>query len=129
MKNLKKLTFFLLICSLGLFPAHSIAGTQSKKTIETELVCKDKIKLIGFPNILESIAHMRTIIQWSNRVKKKYDEDFAQWHNAQSKSVKCKKEGSSQYFTCSLTAIPCAHKEIKPENDVKNKADLKTKGP
>ncbi|MBO6549222.1 MAG: hypothetical protein JJ964_06325 [Rhizobiales bacterium] len=121
MKNLKKLTFFLLICSLGLFPAHSLAGTQSKKTIETELICKDKIKLIGFPNILESIAHMRTVIQWSNKVKKKYDETFAQWHNAQSKSIKCKKEGSSQYFTCTLTAIPCAHKEVKLESETDKK--------
>ncbi len=119
MKILNNFAFLLLICSLGLFPAQSSAKTQSKKTIETELVCKDKIKLIGFPNILESIAHMRTIIQWSDRVKKKYEEEFAHWHNAQSKSVKCKKEGSSQYFTCTLTAIPCAHKEIKPETDAK----------
>lgn len=116
MNNLKKLTFLLLICSFGLFPAQTSAGTQSKKTIETKLVCKDKIKLIGFPNILESIANMRTIIQWSEQVKKKFDEEYAQWHNAKSKSIKCKKEGGSQYYTCTLTAIPCARKEIKAES-------------
>lgn len=121
MNNLKKLTFLLLTCSFGLFPAQTSAGTQSKKTIETELVCKDKIKLIGFPNILESIANMRTIIQWSEQVKKKFDEEYAQWHNAKSKSIKCKKEGSSQYYTCTLTAIPCARKEIKPESKTETK--------
>ncbi len=113
MKSLKKFASLLLIFSFGLFSAQASAETQSEKTIETELVCKDKIKLTGFPNILESIANMRTIIQWSEQVKKKFNEDFAQWHNAKSKSIKCTKPGSSQYYICTLTAIPCAHKKIE----------------
>ena len=121
--NMKKFAFLMLICFSGLFSSQALAATD--KTIKTELVCKKKIKLIGFPNILQSIAHMRTIIQWTEKVKKEYNEDFAGWHNAKAKSVSCKKENKSQYFTCTLSAIPCAHKKVLPETNAETETETK----
>ena len=118
MKILNNFLFLILICSFGSFSNQALSATG--KTVETELVCKKKVKQIGFPNILQSIAHMRTVIQWTEKVKKEYDEDFSGWHNAKAKSVSCKKENKSQYFTCTLSAIPCAHKKVAPDTKTKD---------
>lgn len=127
MKSLQKLSYLLLISSLGIYPAQLSAESNPAKILTepkskealviTELVCKEPIKLKGIPNRLEPIANMRIIIQWSENVRKKIDDDHAQWHNAKNKSVKCKKEINSSYYYCELVATPCVRKEVKPETD------------
>ena len=114
--NMKILNIFaalMLICSFELFSSQTATATE--KEVKSELVCKKKIKQIGFPNIIKSIAHLRAVVQWTDKVKKEHDEEFALWHNAKAKSVSCKRENKSQYYTCTLSAIPCAHKEVTPK--------------
>lgn len=120
MKILNNFAVLILICSFPLLSSQTAAATE--KEAKTELVCKKKIKQIGFPNIIKSVAHLRAVVQWTDKVKKEHDEDFATWHNAKSKSVSCKKENRSQYYTCTLSAIPCAHKEVKPETETETEA-------
>lgn len=120
MKILNNFAVLILICSFALFSSQTEAATD--KEVETELVCKKKIKQIGFPNIIKSVAHLRAVIQWADKVRKEHDEDFTQWHNAKAKSVSCKKENRSQYYTCTLSAIPCARKEVKPEAEAEKEA-------
>lgn len=121
MKFLNNFAVLILMCSFALLSSQTAAATN--KEVKTELVCKKKIKQIGFPNILKSIAHLRAVVQWTDKVKKEHDEDFATWHNAKSKSVSCKRENKSQYYTCTLSAIPCANKEVKPETEAETKSE------
>ncbi len=107
MSTLKLLFLALIIQTLQ--PAMANEKAPAEKGAKQEL-CKKTMKLKGAPNLMESVAHMRAIIIWSENVSKKYNGDYAQWHNAQNKSVKCKKSPGSAYYYCDLTATPCLSK-------------------
>lgn len=97
---------FAILIIQSFQPALANNKDSSEKGAQKEL-CKKPIKLKGAPNLMKSMAQMRAIIIWSEKVTNQYDDDYAQWHNAQNKSVNCKKSHGSAYFYCDLTATPC----------------------
>lgn len=87
--------------------ATALAGKENVK----ELICEKPVKLRGPGNLIQSVAELQTIIAWSKSVTIKFDGNWSHWHNARAKRVKCLRTGSSQYFYCELSAIPCANKQ------------------
>ena len=96
---------------------NSNTDKKEDKTIELVQVCQKPVKTPGPGDTLSTVAKLKTIIIWSDKVKKKYGEDFAQWHKAKSKKVKCNKKQGSNYYYCELRAIPCTYKEKKQETE------------
>lgn len=111
-------TVFLTILFIGTAPLHAENSNSEKKEdkeIELVQVCQKPVKTPGPGDTLSTVAKLKTIIIWSDKVKKKYGEDFAQWHRAKSKKVKCNKKQGSNYYYCELRAIPCTYKEKEEE--------------
>ena len=108
----------------GPLPLHAEnSNTEKKEDKAAELVqvCQKPIKTRGPGDTLSKVAKLKTIILWSEKVTQKHGEDFAQWHKAKSKKVKCNKKEGSSYYYCDLRAIPCTYKE--KEQDVEQEAE------
>ena len=111
--------YTLITCALlPLNPAGIYANTHSLKT---ERKCKKPVKARGPGNTLASVAELKAIIIWSDKVSKAHDSEHANWHNAKSKSLKCKKQTNSNYFYCELKATPCIQQPIKEEPETGEK--------
>ena len=93
------------------------AETAPKPEAETVVIiddqptCEKPVKARGPGNTISSIAELKAIIIWTQLVSQKYGADLSEWHFAKAKSVKCTKDNGSNYFYCSLSAIPCAYKK------------------
>ena len=79
-------------------------GVQAAEPKESITVCQKPVKTRGPGNLLSSVAELKTIIIWSELVKKKFGPDHASWHFAKDKSLKCKKANGSNYYYCEIRA-------------------------
>lgn len=115
-----KVLIMVLSANCLVFPAS--ANPASAKKPELERICKKPVKLRGPGNTISSIAELKTIVMWSEKVGKKYGREHSQWHYAKAKSIKCKKDQGSNYFYCDLSAMPCVYRVKKEEEG----SDIKT---
>lgn len=110
---------------LGTITLRAENSKTDDKEIEWIKVCQKPVKTPGPGDTLSTVAKLKTIIIWSEKVKNKYGEDYAQWHKANGKKVKCNKKSGSNYYYCELRAIPCTYKEKDNEEEPKNEDSAK----
>lgn len=114
MRKIYILSFLTILASITVPPLQ--AQTNSDP-IKTEQKCQKPIKARGPGNTLASVAELKAIIIWLEKVTKAHNAEHANWHNAKSKSVKCKKQPKSSYFYCELRATPCIHQLVPKETE------------
>ncbi len=109
---------FITNLFLGPSPLHADNSNTNKKedkTIELVQLCQKPVKTRGPGDTLSKVAKLKTIILWSETVTQKHGEDFAHWHKAKAKKIKCNKKQGSSYYYCDLRAIPCTYKKKEQE--------------
>jgi hypothetical protein len=92
-----------------------LASTLAAEVPEEQTRCKKPIKINGPANQIKSMAELQTIILWTESVADRFSTNYAHWHNAKSKRIKCKRSSGSRYFYCELTASPCISMELAAE--------------
>lgn len=100
----------MIACILSLTFSQIAAAST-----EAEMTCLKPVKRTGPANLSQSFANMKAIVFWTEMVRKKHGKEYAIWHYAKKKSVRCKKGKSSQYFYCDVAATPCAPKTSEEE--------------
>lgn len=130
----------LLACTLALviasvqptsgFAADTEAPATNKAETVKKLVCEKPVKQRGPGNLIESVAELQTIIAWSKTVTVRFNDNWAHWHNAKAKRVKCTRTGASQYYYCELSASPCAdQQDIVPPDQTQAGVKAQAKPP
>jgi len=111
---MKKDIFVYIVIFTSLFFTSITTRADTKDLTseqeETLPYCQKSIKTPGPGNVLSSIAQLKTIIIWSDIVTTKYGKEYAHWHQAKNKNIKCKKSEGSRYHYCEINAMPCAQK-------------------
>ncbi|GJM04001.1 MAG: hypothetical protein DHS20C08_25020 [Rhodomicrobium sp.] len=93
----------------------ALPSTLAAEVPEEQTPCKKPIKISGPANQIQSMAELQTIIIWTEKVADKFSTNYAHWHNAKNKRIKCKRSSGSRYFYCELSASPCISTEITAE--------------
>jgi hypothetical protein len=109
----------ILIAAIELASSAPLIAKEPASPESEDVQCHKPIKISGPANQIRSMAELRTIVFWSERVKQKFNPKYAHWHNAKEKRMKCKRSSGSSYFYCELSAKPCKATRIENANDLK----------
>ena len=112
-----------LIASL-MITALAGPALAAKKAEETG--CKRPIKLPGQPHVLQSIAEINAISNWSEAARK-HGADYSEWFYAKGQSMECTKIGSAGMFLCHAGGKPCRPPEEVRAGATKERAKQVTK--
>lgn len=92
----------------GLAPAHADDG---------QVTCERRVVAKGFPNRIETVASLSAVRIWSETAKDRHGPDYAMWHNAGGRSLRCSPVQSSNYIMCVAIGRPCRMHADKAKAD------------
>ena len=98
-------------CAVTMSSTHLKAEEQIDNPAK-EVNCQKPLKIKGPANQIQSMAELQTIIIWTEKVTEKFTKNYAQWHNAKQKKIKCRRSSGSRYYYCELSAMPCKSTDL-----------------
>lgn len=87
--------------------AAAPSPTQAADATGPQSQCQRRMMAKGFPNRIETVASLSAIRIWTQMAKDKHGAEFAMWHNADGKALKCSPVKNSDYIACFATGRPC----------------------
>ena len=97
---------------IALAIALSLLGSVFVMEANAARVCKSSNSTKGSDSI-KSVAKTEGKVRWSAKVAAKYAPKYANWSNAKSKKITCKKKTTLtgiNLYTCKIRAKPCYYK-------------------
>lgn len=85
--------------SLSSGPEPALAGE--------ERTCGKFLAVKGFPNKTETVASLSAVRLWTDAAQKTNGPEYAMWHNAGRKELKCVFVQKSEYMMCFAKGLPC----------------------
>jgi hypothetical protein len=83
------------------------AGLNSAQAEGGQVTCHRRVVAKGFPNKIETVASLSAMRIWSETAKDRHGSDYAMWHNAGGRSLRCSAVQNSKYIMCVAIGRPC----------------------
>ncbi|MGI9387869.1 MAG: hypothetical protein ACR2OX_10605 [Methyloligellaceae bacterium] len=108
-----------LCCCAAVIAA--IAGIAAYSWTESLLanekrVCGKYAVVKGFPNKVKTVASLSAVRLWTEAAQKKSGPEYAMWHNASRKELKCIFVQNSEYIMCFAKGTPCKASKASGDN-------------
>jgi len=69
--------------------------------------CEKNVASQGHPNAISAVASLNAVRAWIEFTMARFGADYAMWHNAAGKAVKCQRLPNSSQIKCIARARPC----------------------
>jgi len=101
-------SFFILFSIFAvLFGALAVAHSATTIRIPEGVSCTDKRMVsYGYTRKQIALAELAAIVKWQKQTEAR-DPGFGNWHQAYTRTIKCKPYRNSSQFRCVVSATPC----------------------